>query len=278
MTRRPALEASTDPPPRVLVVGGTDPTGLAGVVRDVKTLQELGAFAAVAVTAVTVQTSRSVSDVVAMSASVVGAQIDAALHEIGVDAVKTGMLATVDIVHAVAQRIGQQGARCRLVVDPVLVASSGRALLSPDAVAALKDSLLPIAALVTPNLAEAEALVGFPVRTREEMSRAADALLTRGVGAVLIKGGHLLDYDSSLDELADLLRTVDGEELWLVRQRQRGPAFRGTGCTLASAVAAGIAEGLTLRGAVERARTALEKAMLNSTLATSGIRALGSLL
>lgn len=247
-------------PPRVLVVGGTDPTSGAGLFRDVQTLSGLGVYVTGVVAAVTVQTSRSVSDVVALPASVVGAQMDAALEEIGTDVVKTGMLGTLDVVHAVADRVERLGAGARLVIDPVLVASSGRALLAADGVQAMLERLVPRAALVTPNLLEAERLTGIAVRSREDMGRAADVLLAHGASAVLIKGGHLPEFDPELDEIGDLLRTLDGDEFWITRSRRLGPSRRGTGCTLASAIAGGIALGLTLRDAVESARSALDRA------------------
>ncbi|HSC87068.1 MAG TPA: bifunctional hydroxymethylpyrimidine kinase/phosphomethylpyrimidine kinase [Polyangiaceae bacterium] len=274
--RNPESEATVELPPRVLAVGGTDPTGGAGLVRDVRTLEALGVHAAAAVTAVTVQTSRGVTDVVALPASVVGAQIDAALAEPGVDAIKTGMLASFDIVQALADRVDRLGSGARLIVDPVLRSSSGRALLADDGRKLLVQRLLPAAALVTPNLAEAAELSGLTVENREGMSRAADQLLALGASAVLIKGGHLADYDDELDELADLLRTADGEEMWLVRERRRGMGFRGTGCTLASAIAALLAEGFTLRAAVEGGRDAVERAMLTAPLLGLAARPLGS--
>ena len=193
------------------------------------------------------------------------AQIDAALEDAPFDAVKTGMLATADIVHGVADRAGHWGPRVRLVVDPVFVSSSGRSLLTEEGKSALLKRLIPSAALVTPNIPEATALTGVPISSVDDMSLAADHLLARGAAAVLIKGGHLLELFPELEELTDLLRTADGEEVRLVRSRRRldskAGEFRGTGCTLASAIAAGIAEGLTLKTAVERARDYLDATM-----------------
>lgn len=268
--------SSVETIPRVLVVGGTDPSGAAGVGRDVKTLEGLGVYAALAVTAVTVQTSRSVSDVVALPASVVGAQMDAAIEEIGIDSIKTGMLANVDIVHAVADRVERLGASCRLVLDPVVAASSGRSLLSSEGIEALWARLIPRAALVTPNLHEAKLLTGVTIRSREEMSQAADQFLLRGANAVLIKGGHLVEFEPELEEVSDLLRTLDGEELWIQRAREVGPPCRGTGCTLASAIAAGLAEGYTLSHAVERARDAVSRAFRSALPLGLAARPLGS--
>ncbi len=264
-----------DLPPRVLVVGGTDPTGGAGVTRDVATLSRLGVLSSVAVTAVTVQTSRGVSDVVVMPASVVGAQIDAAAIELGFDVVKTGMLCNVDIVHALADRLERLGSAARLVLDPVLSATSGRQLLGEEGRFALLERLVPRASLVTPNLPEAAVLSGRPVSSPEDMARAAEFFLARGASAVLIKGGHLVDAAPDRSTVVDLLRTLDGEELWLERTRRLGLPFRGTGCTLASAIAAGIAEGLTLRASVERARDVVERGMESAPLIGLAARPLG---
>jgi hydroxymethylpyrimidine/phosphomethylpyrimidine kinase len=260
--------------PRVLAIGGSDPSGAAGIQADLRVLGRMGVFGAAAITAVTVQNQYRVSDVMALSGSLVGAQIDAVLQDGAVDAVKVGMLATVDIVGAVVDRVRSLGAHSRLVLDPVLVSSSGRSLLSDDGVALLSKELLPLVSLLTPNIPEAERLTGLRIGSLEDMSQAVDLLLARGVGAVLIKGGHLLELEPDLDEITDILRTADGEELRLVRTRVRGPVLRGTGCTLASGVAAGIAEGLTLRSAVERARDYLQEAMRLSVGCLT-VRALG---
>lgn len=244
----------------VLAIGGTDPTGAAGVAADLKTLSALGVYGAAAVTAVTVQTTEAVSDVVAMPASLVGAQIDAALVDVAVDAVKTGMLANVDIVHAVADRVERQGPGVRWIIDPVLASSSGRELLGADGRKALVERLIPRAALVTPNLGEASILTGIRIESAEHASMAADHFLALGASAVLIKGGHWPDLDPELEEVTDLLRTADGDEWRFTRPRLPG-AYRGTGCTLATAIAAHVAEGRTLRASVEQARDFLELAM-----------------
>lgn len=251
--------------PRVLVVGGSDPSGAAGIQADLKTLNAFGVFGTSAITALTVQNHLGVSDVMQIPASLVGAQMDAAFGDGACEALKTGMLSSVDVVHAVADRVRRWGSSCRLVVDPVLASSSGRSLLSEDARAALLEHLIPTAALVTPNIPEASALTGVPISSVTDMSEAADHFLARGASAVLIKGGHLVELEPELEEMTDLLRTADGEELRLTRERLTGVEWRGTGCTLASAIAASIAEGLTLQSAVERARDYLESVMRAST-------------
>jgi hydroxymethylpyrimidine/phosphomethylpyrimidine kinase len=231
-------------------------------------------FGTAAITAVTAQNQHGVTDVMPLPASLVGAQMDAALSDAPVDAVKTGMLANVDIVGQVIGRVRALGTSARLIVDPVLVSSTGRRLLDDDGVELLIKELLPLSALITPNLPEAERLTGVSIFSLDDMSVALDHLLARGASAVLLKGGHLLRLLPDLTEVTDILRTADGEEFRFVRKRVSGPELRGTGCTLASAVAAGIAEGLTLRSAVERARDDLE-AVMNNSAGCRVARALG---
>jgi hydroxymethylpyrimidine/phosphomethylpyrimidine kinase len=194
-------------------------------------------------------------------ASVVSAQMDAAFSDAPCDAVKTGMLASIDIVYALVDRIGRWGSASRLIIDPVLTSTSGRSLLPEDARLVLLEKLVPACALITPNLPEASLLTGVPISGVEDMGLAADHLLARGAAAVLIKGGHLVDLDPEIEEITDLLRTADGEEFRFTHARQKGPGFRGTGCTLASAIAAFVAEGLTLHSAVQKACDYVEAAM-----------------
>ncbi len=250
-----------EPSSRVLVVGGSDCSGASGIQADLRTLTALGVYGCSAITAITVQNKSGVTDVMPLSASLVGAQMDAAFGDAPCEVIKTGMLATIDIVYAVAQRAQALGAGVRLVVDPVLASSSGRSLLSPDAREALVEKLIPAAALITPNIPEATILTGVPIASLEDMGLAIDHLLARGASAVLLKGGHLIDAQPDLEEITDILRTADGEETRFIRPRLSGPVLRGTGCTLASAIAGAVAEGFTLQSSVERARDYLESAM-----------------
>lgn len=252
------------PPARVLAVGGSDPSGGAGIQADVKTLTALGVYAATAVTAITVQNTRGVSEVMPIPASVVGSQMDAVLDDIGADVIKTGMLHGIDVVRVVAARVG----RAALVVDPVILASDGRELLSGDGVRAVLEQLVPRAALVTPNVPEAERLTGISIQNVADAGRAAERLLELGAAAVLIKGGHLPGTE---EEVTDLLRTMDGEEYLFSGPRVVTRAGHGTGCTLASAIAAGIAEGLTLRDAVQRGRDYLVDALRAAPVLGVGI-------
>jgi hydroxymethylpyrimidine/phosphomethylpyrimidine kinase len=247
-------------PPRVLTVAGSDSSGGAGIQADLKVLTALGVYGASAITAITVQSTLGVTDVMPLPASVVGAQMDAVLDDIGADVIKTGMLVSIDIVRAVAQRARRVAPGVRLVIDPVILASDGRELLSADGV---REELLPLAALITPNVPEAERLTGVRIGSLDDAGAAADRLLALGANAVLIKGGHM-PFESEDEDVVDLLRTADGEEYRFSESRVKTRATHGTGCTLASAIAAGIAEGLTLQGAVQRARTYLKEAMLTA--------------
>lgn len=266
----PALEAIRDrvycsamnePKPfsEVLCIGGTDPTGAAGLLLDQATLAVFGVHGSGAVTAVTVQNAEGISEVTLMPASTVGAQIDAVISTGAPACIKTGMLVGEDTVLALKHRVDRLGSSTKLIVDPVLSASSGRRLLDAEGQRALVRELFPRAALVTPNVPEAEVLTGRTINCADDMSIAADYCLALGASAVLIKGGHLPLAEGALVEpeeqelVVDLLRTLDGDELRLARPRLSGPGFRGTGCALATAIAALLAEGNTLAAAVTQA-------------------------
>ncbi|MCH2109922.1 MAG: bifunctional hydroxymethylpyrimidine kinase/phosphomethylpyrimidine kinase [Polyangiaceae bacterium] len=256
--------------PRVLTIGGSDPTGAAGIQADLKTLASLGVYSTSVISAVTVQDHRRVSEVIQLPASVLRAQIEAALGSVGADVVKTGLLGSLDAVAAVAETLAHSSSQARLVIDPVIASTTGRQLLPEDARAEMVKSLFPQASLLTPNLPEVEIFTGQKVRSLREMSRAADIFLTFGVGAVLIKGGHLGFTDPDTPVM-DLLRTADGEEFIFERDRlQPGVNFRGTGCTLASAIAGYLAEGLTLKAAVDCAGDYLSQAMRASFASVPG--------
>ena len=240
---------------RVLVCAGSDSGGGAGIQADIKAVTALGGFAATAVTALTAQNTRGVQGVAGVAPDFIRLQIRSVLADIGADAIKTGMLADVPTIEAVCDALAEYGPGIPLVADPVMVAKGGHRLLAEEAVATLVARLLPMAAIITPNLPEAEALTGMRIATVDDMRRAADALLARGVRAVLLKGGHL---DGTV--LTDLLATPDGIEAF-ESQRIETRHTHGTGCTLASAIACGIAEGMTLRDAVLRGRAYVRAAM-----------------
>lgn len=246
----PAMEG------RVLIVAGSDSGGGAGIQGDVKTVTALGSYASTAITALTAQNTRGVFGVMPVEPAFVARQIEVVLADLGADCIKTGMLFSASIVDAVVRAFEKHARGIPLVVDPVMVATSGAMLLEPDARAMLQHRLLPIASLVTPNAPEAEALTGLPVREPVDLGRAADVLLARGAGAVLMKGGHLPG-----ERVVDLLRTADGFERWFEGPRIASRSTHGTGCALASAVAAGLARGYRLEDAVERARDYVAEAI-----------------
>ena len=231
---------------RVLVIAGSDSGGGAGIQADIKTVTALGGYAATAITAVTVQNTLGVQAVHEIPAQVVEAQARAVLSDIGADAIKTGMLGGVDTVEAVA-RILDEAAGVPAVIDPVMIAKGGEALLQRPALQALRSLLVPRAGLLTPNAPEAEALTRLTIDGETGQRRAGEALLKAGAAAVLIKGGHVPG-----ERVVDLLLTRDGETRF-EHDRIDTRHTHGTGCTLASACAVGLAQGLALPDAVRRA-------------------------
>jgi len=233
---------------RVLVIAGSDSGGGAGIQADIKTITAFGAYAATAITALTAQNTLGVHAVHMAPPEFVARQIAVVLDDIGADVVKTGMLGDAATVEAICDALTQHAEGVPVVVDPVMVATTGASLLASDAVAMLRRRLLPMACVITPNLPEAEVLAGMAIPDVAAMHHAARVLLTLGAPAVLLKGGHL-----SGEQVVDLLATADGIEEF-VAPRIATRHTHGTGCTLASAVAAGLAQGLALRDAVVRAR------------------------
>jgi hydroxymethylpyrimidine/phosphomethylpyrimidine kinase len=240
---------------RVLIVAGSDSGGGAGIQADIKAVTALNGFAATAITALTAQNTEGVHGVVGVEPAFIAQQIEVVLTDIGADALKTGMLHSAEVIEVVAAAIARHAAGVPLVVDPVMVAKGGHRLLLTEAEAALRDTLLPMAALITPNLPEAEVLVGFPVRVEADMKRAAERLAMLGAGAVLMKGGHL-----ESDRVVDLL-FHEGRFDRFEDARIPSRSTHGTGCTLASAIAAGLAQKMTLRDAVARARDYVRRAI-----------------
>jgi len=233
---------------RVLSIAGSDSGGGAGIQADLKTFAALGCFGMTAVTALTAQNTRGVSGIHAVPAAFLAAQIDAVAGDIGVDAVKIGMLHAPDIVRAVAAAIARH-ALPNVVLDPVMVATSGDRLIESDTVAVLVRELFPRAALVTPNLDEAALLLGRTIDGVEALDAAADRLLALGARAVLLKGGHLPG-----EQVVDLLVRDDGLRRRFESPRIHSRNLHGTGCTLSSAIAAQLALGAALPDAVARAR------------------------
>jgi hydroxymethylpyrimidine/phosphomethylpyrimidine kinase len=241
--------ASKDAPKgRVLIIAGSDSGGGAGIQADIKAVTAAGGFAMTAVTAITVQNTLGVSNVHVVPLAIVAEQIDAVLGDLGADAIKTGMLGTTAMVETVAERLHARAKAIPAVIDPVMVAKGGHPLLADDAVGAVRSELVPLAALLTPNAPEAERLAEVAVETLDGQRRAAERLLKRGARAVLVKGGHI---DGA--RFTDLLATPDGETFFEA-ERIVTRSTHGTGCTLASAIAARLAQGMDLIDAVAQAR------------------------
>jgi len=240
---------------RVLIVAGSDSGGGAGIQADIKTVTALGGYAASAVTALTAQDTIGVHEVRPVEPAFVARQMELVLADIGADAIKLGMLHDAGVIDAVADVLDRMAPHIPLVLDPVMVAKGGRHLLDKNAVAVLKRRLAGRARVITPNLPEAEVLAERAIETRETMIETARALLTLGCKAVLLKGGHLPGKT-----VIDALASADGVELFEY-PRIETMNTHGTGCTLASAIATGLAQGLTLRDAVARARAYVQEAI-----------------
>ena len=243
---------------RVLIVAGSDSGGGAGIQADIKTVTMLDAFAATAVTALTAQNTEGVFGVLPIAPEFIRRQMEVVLDDIGADAVKTGMLHDATVIETVAAVLAERAALVPLVVDPVMVAKGGAPLIEPGAIDALKRLLLSRAAVLTPNLPEAEILAGRSIPSRAAMEETARALLDLGCRAVLLKGGHLAG-----DTVYDVLATAAGLRVW-ESPRIDSRHTHGTGCTLASAIAGGLAQGLTVEPAVERARDYVHRAIASA--------------
>lgn len=243
-------------PPRALTIAGSDSGGGAGIQADLKTFAAWGVYGMSAITAVTAQNTRQIRDVEVMPAAMVGSQIDAVLEDIGCDAIKIGMLADEEIVMVVADRLHRHAGR-PIVLDPVMVAKSGTALLTPDACRTLASRLLPQATLVTPNVPEAEVLLGCTLANLDARIAAARDLAKQGP-AVLLKGGH-----AEGDEVEDVL-ALGGTVSVIRHPRVQTASTHGTGCTLSSAIAANLAHGRGLEAAVRRSIEYTSRAIANA--------------
>jgi hydroxymethylpyrimidine/phosphomethylpyrimidine kinase len=231
---------------KALTIAGSDSGGGAGIQADLKTFAALGVFGTSALTAITAQNTLGVAQVAEVSPKLVGAQIDAVIEDIGAQAVKTGMLASAAIIAIVAKKIRQHGLK-NIVVDPVMVATSGDLLIKKNAVAALRSGLVPLATVVTPNIPEAEELTGMKLRSAEDLEEAARRIVAMGARSVVIKGGH------RAGPAIDLF--YDGKNIRaLEAPRIRTKNTHGTGCTFSAAIAAYLARGETLQNSVQSAK------------------------
>jgi hydroxymethylpyrimidine/phosphomethylpyrimidine kinase len=238
---------------KAMTIAGSDSGGGAGIQADLKTFAALGVYGTSAITALTAQNTLGVQGVFPVEPAFVGQQIDSIMGDIGADAAKTGMLFSEAIIRVVAERVRRWNIR-NLVVDPVMVAKSGDRLLREDAIDALRNELLPLALVATPNLGEASVLAGFPVQDKPAMQEAARAIYALGVRWVVVKGGHLPDCAD------DLL--YDGEQfIWLPAARIETPHTHGTGCAFSAAIAAFLARGATVPEAVRQAKEYLSGAL-----------------
>ena len=238
---------------KVLTIAGSDPSGGAGIQADIKTITVHKMYAMSVVTALTAQNTTGVFDIMEASPEFVAAQLDAVFLDIFPDSVKIGMLSSAGIVEIVAEKLKAYGAG-NIVVDPVMVSTSGSKLLRDDAVEAVKEKLLPLADLVTPNIPEAEFLSGIGIRGEADMIAAAKMIAESYGSAVLLKGGH------KINDASDLLYK-DGKCVWFRSRRIDNPNTHGTGCTLSSAIACGLAGGLSLTDSISRAKEYLTGAI-----------------
>jgi hydroxymethylpyrimidine/phosphomethylpyrimidine kinase len=249
---------------RVLIIAGSDSGGGAGIQADIKTVTALNGFAMTAITALTAQNTLGVHGVHAVPTEFITQQIEVVLSDLGADAIKIGMLHRADVIHAVADVIEAWGKTIPLVLDPVMVAKGGHALLQEDAMQALKERLLPRATLLTPNVPEAEALTGKTITAISDFGPVGDKLARLGAKASLIKGGHLSRDLENHDMVTDLLwRNGFHAEVFQSHWVETKDTH-GTGCTLASAIACGLAQGLDLVKAVMRARAYVHQAIVSA--------------
>ncbi len=237
----------------VLTIAGSDCSGGAGIQADIKTMTMNGVYAMSAITALTAQNTTGVRAILESTPEFLKQQLDAVFEDIHPDAVKIGMVSSGELIRVIADRLRFYGAK-NIVVDPVMVATSGSSLMKTDAVKTLTKELLPIATLVTPNIPEAEVLSGFNIETKENMQKAAKVISNARGCAVLLKGGH------NINDANDLLY-VNGEYHWFEGKRIDNPNTHGTGCTLSSAIASNLAKGFVLTRSVQRAKEYISGAL-----------------
>ena len=236
-----------------LTIAGSDSSGGAGIQADIKTMTMNGVYAMSAITALTAQNTTGVRDISEVSPDFLKQQLDAVFEDIRPDAVKIGMVSSSELVGVIAERLKFYGAQ-NIVVDPVMVATSGSSLIKTEAVSAIIDELLPIAAIATPNIPEAQVISGISISGREDMLAAAKMIGEKHGCAVLLKGGH------SINDANDLLY-ADGGFIWFEGKRIDNPNTHGTGCTLSSAIAANLAKGYDLADSIQRAKKYISGAL-----------------
>lgn len=249
----------------VLTIAGSDSGGGAGIQADLKTFSARGCYGMSVITAITAQNTRGVSDIWPVPLSAIDKQLEAVLDDIGADAVKVGILHSAEVINLVADKIKKYDIT-KLVIDPVMVATSGRKLLQDEAIDTLKRELLPMASLITPNLTEASILLGREVASRDQMELAARELSLNGTISVLLKGGHLGHH-----ELVDVLYNADTDEtIFLESPRVNTCNTHGTGCTLSSAITSFLAKGHGLSDAVRKGKEYIHDAIINGSIFQTG--------
>lgn len=235
-----------------LTIAGSDPSGGAGIQADIKTMTLNGVFAMSAVTALTAQNTTGVSGILEVSSEFLRAQLDAVFSDIFPDSVKIGMVSSIELIEAIAETLKEYNAK-NIVIDPVMVATSGSVLIKTDAISSLSDKLLPISSLVTPNIPEAEILSDIPIKNSIDMFSAAEKIGKKYSCSVLLKGGH------SINDANDLLYE-NGNYTWFYGKRINTPNTHGTGCTLSSAISANLAKGYSITESVKKAKAYLSGA------------------
>lgn len=236
-----------------LTIAGSDSSGGAGIQADIKTMMANGVYAMSAITALTAQNTTGVFGIQDVTPEFVELQLDSVFTDIYPDAIKTGMISSPEIIKSIAKKLRQYKAK-NIVIDPVMVATSGAKLIADDAIDVLKDELFPLATVITPNIPEGEILSGLTIENAEDMERAAKSIYEKYGCSVLLKGGH------KVNDANDLLYTVDGP-IWFEGRRINNPNTHGTGCTLSSAIASNLAKGQLLSEAVKNAKDYISKAL-----------------
>ena len=236
-----------------LTIAGSDSSGGAGIQADLKTMTANGVYGMSAITALTAQNTTGVTGIMEVTPEFLGEQLDAVFSDIFPDAVKTGMVSSIELIRVIADRLTKYNAR-NIVVDPVMVATSGAKLISDDAIESLKEYLLPLATVITPNIPEAEVLSEMTITTEDDMVEAAKSIYESLGCAVLCKGGH------QVNDANDLLYSADGP-VWFKGKRIDNPNTHGTGCTLSSAIASNLAKGKTLEESVKAAKDYISGAL-----------------
>ena len=236
-----------------LTIAGSDSSGGAGIQADIKTMISNGVYAMSAITALTAQNTTGVTGIMEATPEFLADQLDNIFTDIYPDAVKIGMVSSSALIETIATKLRQYEAK-NIVVDPVMVATSGAKLINDEAIEALKSQLLPMATVLTPNIPEAEILSGCEIKNKQDMEAAAEKLSDLGAAAVLLKGGH------SISDADDLL-CVEGQKIWIRGRRIHNPNTHGTGCTLSSAIASNLAKGMEMEEAVRKAKEYISKAL-----------------